>query len=60
MRNQKRKASTMDQNKCNVCNQTFNSENELREHQRNAHAGKREQGPGSETNQDSGEKRIAS
>lgn len=51
----------MDQNKCNVCNQSFNSEQELREHQRNAHGGsKKEQGPGSEHNQDSGDKRIAS
>lgn len=55
----------MDQNKCNVCNQSFNSEQELREHQRNAHAGntgsKREQDrPGSEQNRDRGEKKIAS
>lgn len=50
----------MDQNKCNVCNQSFNSEEELREHQRNAHGSKKEQSPGSEQNRDSGEKRIAS
>jgi argonaute-like protein implicated in RNA metabolism and viral defense len=35
----------MDQNTCNVCNKSFNSEQELREHQRTAHsAGKKEQG----------------
>jgi hypothetical protein len=52
----------MDQNKCNVCNQSFNSEQELREHQRNAHGGsKKEQDrPGSEQNQERGDERIAS
>ena len=28
----------MDQNTCNVCHKSFNSEQELREHQRNAHS----------------------
>lgn len=28
----------MNQNTCNVCNKSFNSEPEMREHQRNAHA----------------------
>ena len=62
----------MDQNTCNVCNKSFNSEQELREHQRTAHAaGKKEHNnPSGETNQpnrgeqnpqqDRGERKIAS
>lgn len=44
----------MDQNKCNICNKSFNSQQELQDHQRTAHAtgtgsttgttGKRDQG----------------
>lgn len=40
------------QNKCNVCNKTFNSQQELNEHQRTAHGagGSRQEGnrPGHE------------
>jgi hypothetical protein len=61
------KDQNKEQNKCNVCNQSFNSEQELREHQRNAHgSSKKEQDrpgqdrPGSEQNPDRGEKKIAS
>ena len=59
----------MDQNTCNVCNKSFHSEQELRDHQRTAHStGK--QNPSSEHNQpnrgeqnpqqDRGERKIAS
>ena len=50
----------MDRNKCNICNQTFNTEEELQEHRRTAHAtGKKEQDrPGDE--RDRGGEKIAS
>ncbi len=28
----------MSENRCNVCNQTFNSEGDLQEHQKNSHS----------------------
>lgn len=34
----------MDQNTCNVCNKTFSTEQELKQHQKNAHpTGQKEQ-----------------
>jgi C2H2-type zinc finger protein len=44
------------QNTCNVCNKSFNSDQELREHQRNTHqsgtgTGKKDQSPSGELNQ---------
>jgi hypothetical protein len=39
----------MDQNKCNVCNKSFNSPQELQEHQRTAHATGTGSGSGSGT-----------
>jgi hypothetical protein len=50
----------MTQNTCNICNKSFNSEQELREHQRNTHdAGNQQQGdPMNKENQ--GERKIAS
>jgi hypothetical protein len=50
----------MDRNKCNICNQTFDSEQELQEHRRMAHQmGRREQDrPGGD--QDPEEEEIAS
>ena len=53
----------MDQNKCNICNKSFNSEQELQEHQRIAHAGGRKEQDrptGAEKNQPDREKKIAS
>ena len=55
----------MDQNKCNVCNKSFNSDQELREHQRTAHGGgarKEQDQPGGEQNQNQTdrERKIAS
>ena len=48
----------MDQNTCNICNQRFNSNQELQEHQKNAH-GTRKEGdrPGEENRR---EDKIAS
>lgn len=50
----------MNQNTCNICNKSFSSDQELREHQKSAHgAVKKEQdNPGNEQNQ--GERKIAS
>lgn len=39
---------TQNQNTCKICNKTFNSEQELREHERNMHSTGKLQGPGSE------------
>jgi hypothetical protein len=52
----------MTQNTCNVCNKSFNSDQELREHQRNAHGSARKEqdnNPGNEQ-QNPGERKIAS
>jgi hypothetical protein len=53
----------MNQNTCKVCNQSFSSQQELQEHERNAHhTSKKEQsGPGSEEReQPRREEKIAS
>jgi hypothetical protein len=50
----------MTQNNCNICNKSFNNEQELREHQRNTHdAGNKQQdNPSNQENR--GERKIAS
>jgi len=51
----------MMQNRCNVCIQTFNSERELQEHQKNAHSSNKEGSKPPTGERDRGEERkIAS
>ena len=49
----------MDQGTCEVCNQSFNSDRELQEHQKNSHSQDQQSGSGRDQDQQRQE-RIAS
>jgi hypothetical protein len=46
----------MDQRTCEKCNQSFNSDRELQEHQQNSHSQDQQSGSGSEQDQQRREK----
>ena len=52
----------MAENRCNVCNQTFNSERDLQEHQKNSHSTDRQgqKDPVGERDRGGDERKIAS
>ena len=52
----------MAENRCNVCNQTFNSKRDLQEHQKNSHSADRQsqEDPVGERDRGGDERKIAS